>query len=386
MSFVANTYNRFNLKFEYGKGCWLFTKEDKKYLDLVAGIAVCALGHNHKKFNSSIKAQIDKIIHVSNLYHIDPQEILAEKLCEKSFAEKVFFCNSGTEANEAAIKLVRKFGFEQSSEKIKILSFVNSFHGRTTGSISITGQEKYRKGFGKLLDNVEFVEFNNEIDLESKMDKNVAGVFVEIIQGEGGINLIDKNFLQKLRDMCNKFNAVLVFDEVQTGMGRTGKLFAYEHFNIEPDLITVAKALGNGIPIGALLGKEKFMEILSPGTHAATFGGNYLSTMAGIAVLDIFEQENIVENTRKTGVYFIDKLKSLQNKYQVIKKVKGLGLMIGMEVNCKAIDIINKLINENILTVAAGENVVRFVPPLIISKEEIDFACEKIEAVLKETS
>ena len=383
MNNIADTYRRFNLSFIRGEGCYLFDENNKRDLDLVAGIAVCALGHCHKEFSEIIKAQMDRLIHVSNLYKILPQEQLAKKICEISFAEKVFFCNSGAEANEAAIKLIRKFGTSINKSKIKILSCLNSFHGRTIGALSITGQEKYRKDFGEMLPYVDFVEFNNIKSLEDKFDENVAGFFLEVIQGEGGINTVDSEFLIKVRELCDKYNAILVFDEVQTGIGRTGKFFAYEHFNVIPDLMTLAKALGNGVPIGALAGKEKFMQILSPGSHASTFGGNYLSSVAGNAVIHIIEKDNILDNVKENGYYFFENFLKLKDKYNFIKKVKGKGLMLGIELTINSADIVNLLINENILTVPAGEKVLRFVPPLIIGKDDIDLAVDKLAHVFK---
>ncbi len=384
MDAVANTYNRFDLSFIKGEGCYLFNAKGEKYLDLVAGIAVCALGHSHPEFTEKIKKQCSKLLHVSNLYNIPPQKELAKKIVEKTFADAVFFCNSGAEANEAAIKLVRKFGAKINKNKTKILSFLNSFHGRTTGALSITGQEKYRKGFGDLLPNVEFAEFNNIKNIAEKFNDSVCGVFVEPIQGEGGINIADKAFLKTLRELCDKFNAVLVFDEVQTGVGRTGKLYAYEHFGVTPDLLASAKALGNGIPIGALMGKKQFMDVLSPGTHASTFGGNYIATVAGIALLEIFEKHDILNNVLESGKYFLNKLKKLQKEFDTIKDVRGIGLMLGIEFDFSASVIVKKLTTKNILTVPAGEKVLRFVPPLIIKKQEIDIAVEALCAALKE--
>jgi acetylornithine/N-succinyldiaminopimelate aminotransferase len=383
MSYVADTYKRFNLEFIKGKGCFLYDKNGEKYLDLVGGIAVCSLGHSHDYFTEKLKEQINDIIHVSNLYKIPPQEELAEKICNITFAEKVFFCNSGAEANEAAIKLVRKYGYSINKSKTKIISCINSFHGRTTGAISITGQEKYRKNFGNLLPHVDFVEFNNIDSLKDKFDETVCGIFIEIIQGEGGINLIDKDFLNEIKLLCNKFNVLLVVDEVQTGVGRTGKYFAYEHFEVIPDLITIAKGLGGGVPIGALAGKKEIMDVLSPGSHASTFGGNYLASRAGLTVLEVIERENILKNVVDVGNYFYKNLLELKDKYSFIKKVKGLGLIIGVELDFPAINIVNSLIEENVLTVAAGENVLRFVPPLILTKHEVDIAIEKLDKVFK---
>ncbi len=384
MSGVANTYNRFDLSFIKGEGCYLFDKKGDKYLDLVAGIAVCALGHNHRKFTTAVTEQVSKVLHVSNLYKIPTQEKLAELLTKKTFADSVFFCNSGAEANEGAIKLMRKHGNKISKDKNIILSFINSFHGRTTGALSITGQEKYRKGFGELLPHVKFVKFNDKTDISEKFNENVCGIFVELIQGEGGVNVIEKDFLFKIRELCNRYNAVLAYDEVQTGVGRTGKFYAYEHFGIEPDILTSAKALGNGIPIGALMGKKQYMDILSPGTHASTFGGNYIATVAGIALMEIFEKENIPGNVSETGSYFMEKLEELKSGFSFIKDIRGIGLIIGIEFDFPVIKIVKKLMERKILTVPAGENVLRFVPPLIIGKKEIDIATETLRDVLLE--
>ena len=375
---IANTYSRIDVKFIKGEGCYLINENGEKYLDFTSGIAVCCLGHSHKKFNNLLKAQIDKIIHTSNLYRILPQEKLAEKIVENSFADKVFFCNSGAEANEGAIKLSRKFGKSVSYKKIKILAFENSFHGRTTGALSITGQEKYRKDFTPLLPEVYFAKFNNIDDVKSKIDEDFCAVFIELIQGEGGVNVVDKNFLLELRKICNDLNIMLVYDEVQTGIGRTGKLFCYENFEVEPDVITLAKALGNGIPIGAIAGKDKFMQYFTPGSHASTFGGNFLASTAGCAVIDIIKNENLLENVKKMGNYLVDNLKKLNFK------VKGLGLLIGIETEeISSFDLSKKLFERKILTVPAGEKVLRFLPPLIVTEKEIDFLIKNLKEIMR---
>jgi len=376
---IANTYNRKDVKFVKGEGCFLYDENGEKYLDFVSGIAVCALGHSHKKFNEKIKLQIDNLIHTSNLYKIKPQEELAKRIVEKSFADEVFFCNSGAEANEGAIKLARKYGKSISNEKIKILAFENSFHGRTVGALSITGQEKYRKDFTPLLPEVYFAKFNDINDVKSKIDENFCAVFVELIQGEGGVNVIEKNFLKELRELCDELKILLVYDEVQTGIGRTGKLFCYEHFGIMPDVMTMAKALGNGVPIGAIAGKKEFMNYFTPGSHASTFGGNFLASVAGCIVLDIIYEENLLENAVKMSNYLIEKLK----QFSWIKKIKGIGLLIGIESeNMTSIELSNKLFERRILTVPAGEKVLRFLPPLIVGKEEIDMLIDTIREIV----
>ncbi len=371
---IANTYLRKDIVFIKGEGCYLYDENGKKYLDFASGIAVCALGHSHKKFNEIVKSQIDRILHISNLYRIKPQEELAKKIVENSFADEVFFCNSGAEANEGAIKLARKFGKSISEKKVKILAFENSFHGRTTGALAITGQEKYRRDFTPLLPEIIFAKFNDIDDVKKKLDENFCAVFVELIQGEGGVNEINKNFLKELRILCNKLKIMLVFDEVQTGIGRTGKLFCYEHFGIEPDVMTLAKALGNGIPIGAVAGKKEFMKFFTPGSHASTFGGNFLASIAGCAVLDIIKEENLLENVEKMSKYLIEKLKHLNFN------IKGKGLLIGIELkSSSSFDLSKKLFEKNILTVPAGERVLRFLPPLIVTKKEIDILIEKLK-------
>ena len=375
---LANTYNRADISFVKGKGCFIYDEKGEKYLDFTSGIAVCVLGHSHEKFTNIVKSQIDKLIHTSNLYRIKPQEELAKKIVQNSFADEVFFCNSGAEANEGAIKLARKFGKSISKSKTKILAFENSFHGRTTGALAITGQEKYRKDFLPLLPDVIFAKFNDIDDVKSKLDKDFCAVFVELIQGEGGVNVIDKRFLSELRSICNELNIMLVYDEVQTGIGRTGKLFCYENFNIEPDVITLAKALGNGIPIGAIAGKNDFMKFFTLGSHASTFGGNFLASVAGCAVLDIIFEENLLENTFKMGNYLVEQLKQIK----WIKKIKGMGLLIGIEPeNISSFELSKKLFEKKILTVPAGEKVLRFLPPLTVSEKEIDYLIEILKSI-----
>ena len=377
---IANTYSRKDIIFVKGEGCFLYDENGEKYLDFASGIAVCALGHSHKKFTEILKTQIDKILHISNLYRIKPQEELAKKIVKNSFADEVFFCNSGAEANEGAIKLARKFRKSISDKKTKILAFEDSFHGRTIGALSITGQEKYRKDFLPLLPDVEFAKFNDIDDVKNKLDNNFCAVFIELIQGEGGVNLAEKNFLMELREICNELKIMLVFDEVQTGIGRTGKLFCYEHYEIEPDVITLAKALGNGIPIGAVAGKKEFMKFFTPGSHASTFGGNFLASVAGCAVLDIIENENLLENVKKMSNYLIKELKSIDR----INKIKGLGLLIGIEVEgISSFDLSQKLYERKILTVPAGDKVLRFLPPLIVTEKEIEILIKNLKEILR---
>ena len=378
--YVMNTYKRIPVFFEYGDGVYLYDKEGKKYLDFVSGIAVNILGYNNKNFIKTITGQLNKINHSSNLFYVEPQGILAKKLAEISGLNKTFFCNSGAEANEAAIKLARKYALINNKGN-KIIAMKNSFHGRTMGSLTLTGQEKYQKQFLPLMPNVEYAEFNNIKSIESLMDDNVCAVITECIQGEGGINEIDKDFYFALRNLCNKYNALFIVDEVQTGLARTGEYFSYMHYakNYDeyPDIITVAKALGNGIPIGAAVAKD-ICSCFEPSDHASTFGGNFISTTAGICVLDEIEKNNLTRNTKTLGEYLKDKLKTIKN----VKKIKGKGLILGLEVEGNIQDIIKKCRDKGLLILSAGLNTIRLLPPLIITKEETDIAFDILAEVI----
>ena len=383
--FVMKTYNRFPVSFVKGEGCWLFDENGKKYLDMLAGIAVCNLGHCHPAVSEAICDQAKKLLHVSNLFHIEPQATLAELICKNSFGEKVFFCNSGAEANEGAIKLARRYGTEKDPEKYEIVAFKGSFHGRTMAAVSITGQGKYSQGFGPTLEGVKFAEFNNIDSVKKVVSKKTAGIIVEPIQGEGGVVPAEKEFLKALRDLADEVDAVLIFDEVQTGIGRTGKLFAYEHYGVEPDVMTLAKALGNGVPIGAIVAKGKAKDVLKPGLHASTFGGNLLATRAGIEVLKIVSNEDFLKEVEKKGEYLKKKLNELKEKYpNLIDYVRGKGLMIGMVCKVPCADIVKSCLKKGLIINCTAQNVLRFVPPLIIKEEEIDLGLSILEEVLKE--
>ncbi|OHE58099.1 MAG: acetylornithine aminotransferase, partial [Thermodesulfovibrio sp. RBG_19FT_COMBO_42_12] len=338
--YLCNTYNRYPVVFSKGKGCKLWDVEGKEYLDFVAGLAVCNLGHCHPNVVAAIQGQAERLIHVSNYYHNEPMIELARLLCENSFAEKVFFCNSGAEANEAAIKLARKYAKENLGlEKFEIITMLKSFHGRTMATITATGQERFHKGFEPLLEGFKYVPYNDLEALRGAISERTCAIMMEPIQGEGGVNVPSKEYIQELRKLCNEQGILLIFDEVQTGIGRTGKLFAYEHFGIEPDVMTLAKGLANGVPIGAMLTKDKFASAFVPGTHASTFGGNPLATAAAVAVLRTIENENIIENCQMIGGYLVNRLKGLQKGFDFIKDVRGMGLLIGMELSFDAGDI-----------------------------------------------
>ena len=373
--YIMHTYNSFTVVLKEGKGSYVWDIEGKKYLDFVAGIAVNVLGYADEKYIETIKNQLEKIHHCSNLYITEPAVELAEIL-----VNKVFFCNSGAEAMEAAIKLCRKYGIKNKGENAsEIISMKDSFHGRSIGSLTATGQGKYHEGFGPLLPGVKHAKYNDFSSLEELINENTCGVILEVIQGEGGIHPIEKEYLKKVREVCTVKDIVLIFDEVQTGVGRTGKLFAYEVYGISPDVIALAKGLGGGIPIGAIMAKEKTAKAFSPGDHASTFGGNPMAAAAGKHILDRILNDGILENVEENGKYLRKKLEELKDKYSFIKEVRGIGLMQGIELDIDPKEIVKKSMENGLLLVGAGENVIRFVPPLIIKKEEIDQAMDILE-------
>lgn len=385
--YILKTYNRYPLTFERGEGVWLYSDKGEKYLDMTSGIAVSCLGYNHPALTKAITEQAGKLLHTSNLYYTEPCTTLAAKLVERSLFSKVFFCNSGAEANEAAIKLSRKYGKLKGSEsKFRIITMKDSFHGRTMGTISATGQEKFQKPFRPLLEGFTHVKVNDIAEIEAAMSDDVAAVMVEPVLGEAGIIPAEQAYLEHLRKLCDKYDALLIFDEIQTGVGRTGKLFAYEHFlPVEPDLVTLAKGLGGGLPIGALMVSERLSTVLQPGDHASTFGGNPLCAAAANAVLDSFESENVLENVEAMSSYFVEELERLKAKYPAILKIiRGKGLLIGIEVDGENRELIGKLIEQRILTVPAGNNITRFVPPLIIKREHIDMVIKALDTIFSE--
>ncbi len=384
-SFVMKTYNRFPVSFVRGEGCWLFDEEGKEYLDMLSGIAVCNLGHCHPKVSEAICNQAKKLIHTSNLFYIEPQAELAELICNHSFGDKVFFCNSGAEANEGALKLARRFGTELNPEKYEIVAFENSFHGRTFAAVSITGQGKYSQGFGPMLSGVRFAKFNDLDSVKSVISERTAGIIVEPVQGEGGVVPAKKEFLVGLRELADEYGALLIFDEVQTGMGRTGELFAYQVYGVEPDVMTLAKALGNGIPIGAIVTKGKASNVLKPGLHASTFGGNFLSTAAGVEVFKEIAKSGFLEEVREKGEYLKGRLVELKSKFpDLLKEVRGLGLMLGVVCSEPCGEIVKLALKEGLIINCTAGNVLRFLPPLVITKEEIDLGIEKLERALRE--
>ena len=383
--YVANTYARYPVLLVRGKGTRVWDLEGEEYLDFVSGLAVCNLGHCHPKVVKAIQDQAEKLIHVSNFYYIEPQIQLASLLCKRSFADKVFFCNSGAEANEGAMKLARKYAKEKmGKDRHEIITMERSFHGRTLATLTATGQEKFHKGYEPLMPGFKYVPFNDIGAVKNAIDSKTCAVMLEPIQGEGGVNCPSEGYLKALREICDKKGLLLIFDEVQVGMGRTGKLFAYEHDEVEPDMLTLAKSLAGGVPIGALLIKRGIADSFKPGDHASTFGGNPLATAAGVAALTTILEEGMLENCQKMGDYFISQLEEIKKKFPFVKEVRGKGLILGMELKIDGGSIVKEMLKKKILINCTMGNVLRFLPPLIVTKEEIDRVIKTLEEVFQE--
>ena len=370
-NYVFNTYGRFPLVVEKGEGCYLYSTEGKKYLDFLSGIAVNSLGHSHPKIVKTICEQTKKTIHVSNFYHIPSQYLLGKKLCEISGLDRAFFCNSGAEANEGAIKLARRY----QSQKVKdeIMYFSHSFHGRTITTLMATDKDKYRAGFGPFPPGFIKAEFNDINDVLEKVTNKTAAFLVEPVQGEGGINISSKEFMKTLSDLRDDKGILIIFDEVQCGIGRTGKWFAFQHYDIKPDIMTLAKALGVGIPIGAIVAKKEISDVLKPGDHGTTFGGNPLATTVALSVLDIIESEKLINNSNNMGKYLLKELSFMKN-YPNVKDIRGIGLMIGIEFEDLCSDFVKNCFDNNLLINCTRDKVIRLVPPLIVTEKEIDEA------------
>ncbi len=426
---VMNTYSRFPIAFDHGEGVYIWDMDGKKYLDFVAGIAVNSLGYSHKKLCEKIADQCQKLIHVSNLYYTEPQIELAEMLCKNSCFDKVFFCNSGAESIESMLKLARKYADMKNKPGRDIITMEKSFHGRTYGAVTATGQDKYHKGLFPMLPGIKHVPFNDFEALLNTVDENTCAILMEPVQGEGGIIPADKEYLQKVRALCDEKDMLLLFDEVQCGVGRTGELFAYQTYGVEPDAAAFAKGLAGGVPIGAMMAKDSADEVqcgvgrtgelfayqtygvepdaaafakglaggvpigammakdsaaiaFKPGDHASTFGGNSLATAAGTVVVNELINNGLIENVKKQGALLTKKLLELKEKYGIIKDVRGIGLMQGIELTIPAGPVIADAIDKGLLLVGAGANVIRFVPALIITSEEIEEAVAILDKAL----
>jgi acetylornithine aminotransferase len=384
---VMKTYGRYPIVAERGEGCRLWDVDGKSYLDFLAGVAVNNLGHCHPKVVAALREQAGRLLHCSNFYHIPQQVELAEWLCEHSFAERVFFCNSGAEANEAAMKLARKHSNEKhGADRFEVITALASFHGRTIGAISATGQEKVKAGFTPMLEGFKHVPFGDVEAMRQAITPQSCAIMLEPLQGEGGVNIAPSGYLKAVRELCDEFDLLLIFDEVQVGCGRTGTLWAYEQDEVLPDVMTLAKALAGGPPIGALLTTEELAKSLGPGTHGSTFGGNPLVCAAALAAMQALNEKTLLDNCRSMGAYLMAKLDQLKGKYSFIKEIRGRGLIIGAELEIEGGPLVIKAMERGLLMNCTVGNVLRFVPPLIVNRAEIDEAMTILDEVLATVS
>ncbi len=379
---LLHTYNRYQVVFDHGEGNYLFDIEGKKYLDFVSGIAVFALGYGNKEYNDAVKAQVDKILHTSNYYYNVPAIEAAKGIKKISGMDRVFFTNSGAEAVEGAIKTARKYGFlKDGRTDHEIIAMEHSFHGRTMGALSVTGKRAYRDAFEPMIGNIRFAEYNDIDSVKACLNDKTIAILLETVQGEGGIHPADEAFLKELRKICDERDILLMLDEIQCGMGRSGEYFAWQRYGVKPDVMTVAKALGCGVPVGAFLMTEKVAQAsLVAGDHGTTYGGNPLGGAAICAVLKIFEEKHVLENVRESGAYLYEVLEGIKAGHADIIDHRGVGLMQGLEFDHPVADIINKALDKGLVLINAGTNIIRFLPPLVISKKEID----DMAAILKE--
>ena len=385
LAHVAKTYGRYPLVAASGQGCWLTDVDGKKYLDFLAGVAVNSLGHCHPAVVAALQQQAKTLIHCSNYYHIPAQIELAELLCAQSFGDRVFFCNSGAEANEAAIKLARKYSSEKSAgQRFEIITARDSFHGRTLCTLSATGQEKIQVGFTPLIPGFKYVPYGDLETLQAAVGPQTCAIMLEPIQGEGGVNVPPAGYLKAVRELCDTQGLLLIFDEIQSGMGRTGTLFAYQQEGIEPDVMTLAKALAGGPPIGAMVAREPYADALGPGSHGSTFGGNPLMTAAAVATMKVMLEGDILENCVAMGDYLRDGLEQLKKRYAFVKEVRGCGLILGMELSIEGGEIVKTALSRGLLINCTMGNVLRFVPPLIVGRTEIDRMLEILDGILQE--
>jgi acetylornithine/N-succinyldiaminopimelate aminotransferase len=379
--YFFKTYKRLQIEIEKGEGCYLISKDKTRFLDMFGGLAVNALGYNHPKINEAIINQTQKYIHLSNLFIQDTQVDLAELLIEHSKYKNLFFSNSGTEAMEGAIKLARKWGSHQ--DKTELISFTDSFHGRTMGALSLTRRDKYRKGYEPFLQGTISSTYNNSKELISKVNTKTLAVVLEFIQGEGGVKEANNEFVSTIKSLQDQYGFLLIADEIQSGLGRTGKLFAFNHFDIKPDIVVIAKPLGGGLPLGAFLGNEKVSDIFTYGVHGTTFGGNPVACAAGLATLKEILLNHVMENAANIGNYLKSKLEDLKSKYpNLIQDVRGKGLMLGMELNKEGESVVTEMFKRKVLVNCTNTNVIRLLPPLILTKSEVDFAITQLDDVL----
>lgn len=382
---LLHTYNRFPLVLDRGEGVYLYDTDGKQYLDFAAGIAVCALGYGCQAYNEALKNQIDRMIHTSNLYYNVPVLEAAQKALAASGMDRIFFTNSGTEAIEGAMKAAKKYAFSRDGHAgHEIIAMQHSFHGRSLGALSVTGNAHYQEPFEPLIPGIRFAVYNDLDSVKAQMTEKTCAIILETVQGEGGIYPADPRFLQGLRSLCDEKDILLILDEIQCGMGRTGAMFAWQKYGVKPDIMTVAKALGGGVPVGAFLMTQRVADqSLTPGDHGTTYGGNPLVGAAVSAVFDIFEKEHIVEHVAETAPYLEKKLDELKEKYSFIKDRRGMGLMQGLQMEIPVGQVAAKALEQGLMVITAGSDVLRFVPPLVIEKQHVDEMAEKLDAVLQ---
>jgi acetylornithine/N-succinyldiaminopimelate aminotransferase len=383
---IYKTYNRFPVVFDHGDGVRLYDTERNEYLDFFAGIAVAGLGYNDAEFNEAVKAQVDKLLHISNLYYNVPSVEAAGLLLKAAQMDKVFFTNSGTEAIEGALKIARRYAYNKDGgHDHEIIAMNHSFHGRSLGALSVTGNEHYQEPFKPLIPGIKFADFNDLESVKAVVNEKTCAIIMETVQGEGGIYPATQEFLSGVRDLCDKNDILLILDEIQCGMGRTGTMFAWQQYGVKPDVMTVAKALGNGVPIGAFLAAGKAATAMVPGDHGTTYGGNPFVTAAAYKVLELFEKRDIVNHVKEIGDYLTKKLEKLKEEYDIITARRGMGLIQGLEFTVPVSPIISQaLMEQKLVIISAGTNIIRFVPPLVIEKEHVDEMVEKLSAVLEQ--
>lgn len=384
---LIHTYNRYQIVLDKGDGVRLYDTDGKEYLDFGSGIAVFALGYNNKEYNDALKAQIDKLIHTSNYFYNEPAAKAAKALTSASGMDRVFFTNSGTEAVEGAIKLAKKYAYlKDGSTDHEIIAMEHSFHGRSMGALAVTGNKHYQEAFGPMIPGIRFAQFNNLASVKELVNDKTCAIIFETIQGEGGVYPAKKEFIEGVRKLCDEKGILLILDEIQCGMGRSGSMFAFQQYGVKPDIVTSAKALGCGVPIGAFMATEQVAKALVPGDHGTTYGGNPLACAAAVEVFRLFEKLNVTDNVKNVGKYLETQLKSLVEKYDVVKAQRGIGLIQGIELTVNPKDVIAKCLDNGLILFSAGTNVIRFVPPLVITRDDVDQMMVRLKKALDEVS
>ena len=384
---LIHTYNRYQIVLDKGDGVRLYDTDGKEYLDFGAGIAVFALGYNNKEYNDALKAQIDKLVHTSNYFYNEPAAKAAKALTAASGMDRVFFTNSGTEAVEGAIKLAKKYAYlKDGSTDHEIIAMEHSFHGRSMGALAVTGNKHYQEAFGPMIPGIRFAQFNNLASVKELVNDKTCAIIFETIQGEGGVYPAKKEFIEGVRKLCDEKGILLILDEIQCGMGRSGSMFAFQQYGVKPDIVTSAKALGCGVPIGAFMATEQVAKALVPGDHGTTYGGNPLACAAAVEVFRLFEKLNVTDNVKNVGKYLETQLKSLVEEYDVVKAQRGMGLIQGIELTVNPKDVIAKCLDNGLILFSAGTNVIRFVPPLVITRDDVDQMMVRLKKALDEVS